>query len=188
MKLSQVGVTAEQLQEYTLRAFSSNPGQDVNRIAADFGPSVLSGLITKDLVDEAIHTWGWLQLISLHDWDAAAKHFHAVTWSALDASGLESVVRAIYPGSGTVEEVAGKLYVEALFGNMTLDILEAALRCVVPKADVSGAIEPELLGCLRDRVADVSGGGVAADDVGLVLAASWEAAGLVGEVVGRVGA
>ncbi|WP_313896265.1 RHS repeat-associated core domain-containing protein [Streptomyces sp. YIM 98790] len=47
----------------------------------------------------------------------------------------------------------------------------------------ASVIEPELLGCLHDRVADVSGVEVAADDVGLALSAAEETASLVGEVV-----
>lgn len=53
------------------------------------------------------------------------------------------------------------------------------------RGDGISCIEPELLGCLHDRVADVLGVEVAADDVGLALSAAEEAAGLVGEVVGR---
>jgi hypothetical protein len=49
-------------------------------------------------------------------------------------------------------------------------------------------IESELLICLFDGVSDVACVEVAADDAGLVLAAVEEAAGLVGEVVGRAGA
>ncbi|MFJ8589621.1 hypothetical protein ACIRD2_34070 [Streptomyces sp. NPDC093595] len=52
----------------------------------------------------------------------------------------------------------------------------------------TGGIEPELLSCLHDRVADVAGVEVATDDVGLALAAVEEAAGLVGQFVDRLGA
>ncbi|MEZ3180100.1 hypothetical protein KYY02_15820 [Streptomyces pimonensis] len=45
-------------------------------------------------------------------------------------------------------------------------------------------IEQELMVFLLDRVADVAGGEVAADDVGLLLASAQEAAGPVGEIVG----
>lgn len=53
--------------------------------------------------------------------------------------------------------------------------------------DIATYIEPELMGFLPDRVADVAGGEVAADDTGLFPASAQEAAGLVGEIVGRGG-
>lgn len=58
-----------------------------------------------------------------------------------------------------------------------------------PTNSVASPIEPELFDCLHDRVADVPGVEAAADDVGPAPpAAEEEAAGLVGEVVGRAGA
>ncbi|MDI9887515.1 hypothetical protein QMZ92_24870 [Streptomyces sp. HNM0645] len=54
--------------------------------------------------------------------------------------------------------------------------MERTDRCVL--------IEPELSGFLLDRAANVAGGEVASDDVGLFLASAQEAAGVVRETVG----
>ncbi|MFD5514210.1 hypothetical protein ACFWIB_42035 [Streptomyces sp. NPDC127051] len=50
------------------------------------------------------------------------------------------------------------------------------------------SFESKLFGCLFDGVADVGGVEVAADDVGLLLAAAEKLSGFVGEVLGRAGA
>ncbi|MEU9256688.1 RING finger domain-containing protein [Streptomyces sp. NPDC048270] len=140
-ELGNQDLTIGELHEYTERMFATHSVQDVDRIAADFGPSAMSGLITADSVQIATQQWGWLQRASLRQWDEATSHFCEVASSATDVAGLETLIRAIQPGaSESLEELAGQLYIEALFGNMTYEILRVAQNAAASQLNVaSGA-------------------------------------------------
>ncbi|MFK0230837.1 hypothetical protein ACIQUL_34270 [Streptomyces sp. NPDC090303] len=145
------GCDSEQLQAYVTDVFASRPGRGASEVIADFAPSATAGLLDLNEIALASRDWKWLQYVAFEWWGEAVAAFEAVTHRVVTPQELYAVVHAMHPVSPNVPETAGYLYVEALFGNMSSEILDAALQHVfVPAGQTAHAAASPGAGKVED--------------------------------------